>query len=257
MKMSGCFSFPPVSTEGEQTEKSPSDEGFTDLEPTVNGSTEEVEGTSSKTQNTIIRDQQGLEPGCPGQGDFQDKSRLLQLKGKLDDEEDEGVAQNSSIEDGESVKSSAETEKQGDKADTKDRSRKGNEELLNGAHDGTIAQVDKNTKLKECLVPGGESSQKKPSLDRPTGGAAVSEEERQKKSYEAEVKSWLLERMHAPIEGRNHMSIVVDVSRSLCPALNSTVLLCFVFTSVQTCFSRPRRRVKTLLCSCASKLGSP
>ncbi|XP_054474510.1 nuclear receptor coactivator 7 isoform X2 [Anoplopoma fimbria] len=197
-----------ASTEGEQTEKSPSDEGFTELEPTVNGSTEEAEGTSSKTSGIVIRDQQG--PSRPGRGDFQDKSILGQTKVKLDDEEDEGVAQNSSIEDGESIQSSLETEKQGESRDkpsnqeeTKDTKPKGTEELLNGAHYEIIsAPVDQNRKLslRGTSVVCGESNPKKQSPDRPAGGAELSEEERRKKSYEAEVKSWLLERMQAPIE---------------------------------------------------------
>ncbi|XP_070705590.1 nuclear receptor coactivator 7 isoform X2 [Pempheris klunzingeri] len=197
------------STEGEQTEKSPSDEGFTELEPTVNGSTEEAEGTSSKTPSVISRDQQELGPSCPVQEDCQDKSMLGQTKGKLDDEEDEGVAQNSSIEDGESIQFSSETEKQGDKptsqevTETKDIKPKGTTELLNGPHDiMTGALVDQNRKLslKEASEVCGSSSPKRQSPDRPAGGAELSEEERRKKTYEAEVKSWLLERMQAPIE---------------------------------------------------------
>lgn len=198
-------------TEGEQTAKSPSDEGFTELEPTVNGSTEEAEGTSSsKTPSIISRDQQELGPSCPSRGDLKDKSIVGQTKGKLDDEEDEGVAQNSSIEDGESVKSSSETEKQGDSHDkptnreeTKDIKAKGTEELLNGAPEKIIgAPVDQNRKLslKEAAEVCGNSSPRRQSPDGPAGGAELSEEERRRKNYEAEVKSWLLERMQAPIE---------------------------------------------------------
>ncbi|XP_070843316.1 nuclear receptor coactivator 7 isoform X1 [Chaetodon trifascialis] len=197
------------STEGEQTEKSPSDEGFTELEPTVNGSTEEAEGTSSKTPSIVSRDHQEVGPNCLGRGDSQDKSTVCQTKGKLDDEEDEGVAQTSSIEDGETVQSSSETEKQGGKptnqevTETKDLKPKGTSELLNGAHDKTIsAPVDQNRtlSLKDASEVCENSSPKRQSPDRPGGGAELSEEERQRKSYEAEVKSWLLERMQAPIE---------------------------------------------------------
>ncbi|XP_075940705.1 nuclear receptor coactivator 7 [Anarhichas minor] len=195
-----------ASTEGEQTEKSPSDEGFTELEPTVNGSTEEAEGTSS----IVSRDQPDLGPSRPGRGDFQDTTILSQNTVKLDDEEDEGVAQNSSIENGESIQFSSETEKQGSSRDnptnqeeTKDMKPKGTEELLNGAHGEIIsAPVVQNRKfsLKEVSEIRGDSNPKKQSPDRPAGGAEVSEEERRKKSYEAEVKSWLLERIQAPIE---------------------------------------------------------
>nr|XP_046229045.1 nuclear receptor coactivator 7 isoform X2 [Scatophagus argus] len=196
------------STEGEQTEKSP-DEGFTELEPTVSGSTEEAEGTSFQIPSIVSRDQEKQRSSFPGRGDFQDKSMLGQTKGKLDDEEDEGVAQNGSIEDGESMQSSSETEKQGAKLtsqeviETKDIKPKGTEELLDVRHDETIgAPVDQNRRLslKEALEVRGNSGLKIQSPDIPAGGAKLSEEEKEKKRYEAEVQSWLLERMQAPIE---------------------------------------------------------
>lgn len=203
------------STEGEQTEKSPSDEGFTELEPTVNGSTEEAEGTTSRTSSTISRDQQKLlGTNCSGRGDSQYKSMLDHTKGKLDDDEDEGVAQNSSIEDGESIQSSSETEKQGethekstsqDVTETKDNKPKGTEELLNGGDDQIIiVPVDQNRKssLTEAAEVHGNSSPKRQSSERRVDEDDLSEEERRKKNYEAEVKSWLMERMQAPIEGR-------------------------------------------------------
>uniref|UniRef100_A0A8C4FCS5 Nuclear receptor coactivator 7 n=1 Tax=Dicentrarchus labrax TaxID=13489 RepID=A0A8C4FCS5_DICLA len=160
--------------------------------PTVNRSTEEAEATSSKTTNVLSRDQKELGPSCPGRGDIQEKSMLSQTKGKLDDEEDEGVAQNSSIEDGELIQSSSETEKQDDKpssqevTETKEKKPKGTEEL--------------KLSLKEASEVCGNSGPKRQSPDRPACGAELSEEERRKKSYEAEVKLWLLERMQAPIE---------------------------------------------------------
>ncbi|XP_051816776.1 nuclear receptor coactivator 7 isoform X2 [Acanthochromis polyacanthus] len=202
-----------VSTEGDPSEKSPSDEGFTELEPTVNGSTEEAEGSTSKTPSTASRDQHDLlGPSCPGRGDFQDKLMLSKPGGKLDDEEDEGVAQNSSIEDGESIQSSLETEKQGNLQDkpggqeatkTKDIQSKGSDELLNSVDDKIVSTPeDQNRKwsLKEAAEVQGKCSPKGESPDRPMEEEELSEEERQKKNYEAEMKSWLLERMQAPIE---------------------------------------------------------
>ncbi|XP_026174683.1 nuclear receptor coactivator 7 isoform X2 [Mastacembelus armatus] len=193
-----------VTTQGEQTEKSPSDEGFTELEPTFNGSTDKVE----ETPGTDSTDKQGLLGlSCSALGDSQDKSGLCQTKGKLDDEEDEGVAQNSSIEDGESIQSSSETEKQSEPHDTpanrevtetKDSKPKGTEELRNGADDKMInTLVDQNMKLnlKEASGVCGKSSPIEHSPE-----VELSEEEIRKKNYEAEVKSWLLERMQAPIE---------------------------------------------------------
>ncbi|KAM3603526.1 uncharacterized protein V6R79_024132 [Siganus canaliculatus] len=189
-------------TEGEQTEKSPSDEGFTELEPNVNGSTEEMEATSS---STFMRDQKQSEPSCPAREDLQDKSMLGQTKGKLDEDEDEGVAQNSSIEDGESILFTSEKEKQGDKtmSQTKDIKPKGTEELLSSAHEKTInSPVGQKCTLSlmKAAEICGSSSPKEPNPNRPVEEAELSEEERRKKSYEAEVKSWLLERMQAPIE---------------------------------------------------------
>ncbi|XP_074541259.1 nuclear receptor coactivator 7 [Halichoeres trimaculatus] len=187
------------STEGEQTEKSPSDEGFTDLEPTVNGSTEDSDGMFPKPLQTVNRDPQELGQSCPDQADFQDKSKLCHTKRKLDDEEDEGVAQNCSIEEGELIHFSLDTEGRGEEEpETKDIKPKGTEELLNDAQDkNTPAPVDQNGKssLGEAAKVCGNSSP-----ERQTGGPALSDEERRKKNYEAEVKSWLLERMQAPIE---------------------------------------------------------
>ncbi|XP_029903012.1 nuclear receptor coactivator 7 [Myripristis murdjan] len=210
------------SAEGEQTEKSPSDEGFTELEPTVNGSTEEPHGNLSKLYNTVSGDQQELiGPSYSDQVDLQDESHshkistLFQTKGKLDDEEDEGVAQNSSVEDGESLQSSSETDKQGDVhgkptsrevTETKDMKSKGTEEVIN-VHDGISTAVDQSRglSLKDAAETHGKCSFQGPcqAVDlqkdpREEGG--LSEEERRKKSYEAEVRSWLLERMQAPIE---------------------------------------------------------
>ncbi|KAM9840459.1 nuclear receptor coactivator 7 [Aulostomus maculatus] len=194
------------SSVGEQTEKSPSDEGFTELEPTVNGSTEEGEGPSSKTPSVVSRDQQDLlGPSCPGGENLRDKSLLHQTKGKVEDEEDEGLAQYSSIEEAESFQSSSETEKQGDdkrtiQEGTKDIKSKGTEALLNGVDDKRVeTPLDQNRKLnlKEAEVCG---SPEKQSPDRPAKRDQLSEEERRKKNYEAEVNSWLLEKMQVPIE---------------------------------------------------------
>ncbi|XP_069014384.1 nuclear receptor coactivator 7 [Embiotoca jacksoni] len=197
------------STEGTQTEKSPSDEGFTELEATVNSSTEEAEGTTCQTPSSVSRDQHELVgPSCPGRGDFQDKLMRGQTKGKLDDEEDEGVAQNSSIEDGESILSSSETEKPGDlhdkptrqePAETKEIKTYGTEELLHSVDDKITSEaVDQNRKVVSEVH--GKLGPRRQSPDRPVEGDKLSEEERQNKNYEAEMKSWLLERMQAPIE---------------------------------------------------------
>ncbi|XP_040016742.2 nuclear receptor coactivator 7b isoform X1 [Gasterosteus aculeatus] len=169
--------------DGEQKEKSPSDEGFTELEPAVD---EEAEGTSTKTRAVVSGDRPT--PG-PVQGEIEDQTSPAQAKVKLAaDEEDEGVAQNGSVEDAEAIR---EAEKTGDK-ETKDLKPAGTEELLKGA------PVDQNVRSR--LKEASECNLAKQSPDTPAGGAELSEEERRKKSYKAEVKSWLLEKMQAPIE---------------------------------------------------------
>lgn len=189
---------------GEQTEKSPSDEGFTELEPTVNGSTDEAEGTSCRTLDRDQHELLGQSLGqSPGQGDHKNQTR-----GKLDDEEDEGVAQNTSIEDGESILSSSEAEKQGDLhnkptnqmvTETKDANCEGTEKLLNGVDDKiTSAPVDQ---IRRQSLKQASEVDEKSGPDRPAEEDELSEEERQKKTYELEMKSWLLKRMQAPIEG--------------------------------------------------------
>ncbi|XP_056150364.1 nuclear receptor coactivator 7 [Lampris incognitus] len=209
---------------GEQTEKSPSDEGFTELEPSVSGSTEEPEGMSSKLHSANSGDQQELlGPSHLSQGDSQDKypsnpvQLLHQTKRKLDEEEDEGVAQISSTEDGESLQSSLETEKPGDAHDkptslevneTKDVKSKGTDELVNDIRKltgDTPADQNRKFSLKEPPEVDGKSSLQVSCLaaeqqSGPTKDDELSEEERRKKNYETEVKSWLLQRMQAPIE---------------------------------------------------------
>lgn len=173
------------------------------MEPTVNGSTEDAEGSSSVTPTN----QQEL---GPRQSDDENKSKHDSLKGKLDDEEDEGVAQNSSIEDGESMQSASETEKRGDKPttrelmETRDTETKGTEELTGDVrHRTSSVPVDLNRELSltQASEVHGTSSLKRQSPDRPTSGSQMSETHRRRKSYEAELKSWLLEKIQAPIEG--------------------------------------------------------
>ncbi|XP_037305530.2 nuclear receptor coactivator 7 isoform X1 [Pungitius pungitius] len=161
----------------EQTEKSPSDEGFTELEP-------EAEGTSA------------LGPSRRVQGDLEDETVPARAEVKLGDKE--GVARSGSVEVDEAMRPSPEAEPPGDLGDkeTKDA---GAEELLNGARGQRVgAPVDPNR--RSSLREASESNPAKHSPDTPAGGAELSEEERRRKSYKAEVKSWLLERMQAPIE---------------------------------------------------------
>lgn len=197
--------FQPGNTEDEQVEKSPSDEGFTELEPTVNGSTEDAEGSSSITS----KNQQEVGP-C--QSDDENNSKLDSNKGKLDDDEDEGVAQTSSIEDGESMQSAPEAEKLVDKPTKQEletsTETKGTEEQLSDRTSTGPVDLNRQQSLTQSSEVLGMSGTKAQSPDRPTSGSQMSEMERQRKSYEAEVKSWLLERMQAPIEGIQLMAVV-------------------------------------------------
>lgn len=193
----------PGHTEDEQAEKSPSDEGFTELEPTVNGSTEEAEGSSSITPTGTNKNHQEL---GPRQSDDENESKLNSIKGKLDDEEDEGVAQNSSIEEGESMQSASETEKWREKPttpalmETRDTETKATEELIGDVrHRMSSVPVDLNRELS--LTQASEVHGNRQSPDRPTSGSQMSETHRRSRSYETELKSWLLEKIQAPIEG--------------------------------------------------------
>lgn len=181
------------STAGDQTEKSPSDEGFTELEPTVNGSTEEAEGAPSREPE---------EGSGSGRSNREDKSMLGQT-GKAEDEEDEGVAQNSSIEDGESIHSNL--EKQGEIREgtlTK-------EELQNRVDDKIIRKLT----LQETSGIQGRPRQSKE-------GERLGEEDKPKKSEDSEMRSWLMEKIQAPIEGECHMIVTAPpAAASASPSL--------------------------------------
>uniref|UniRef100_A0A1A8QNP8 Nuclear receptor coactivator 7 n=1 Tax=Nothobranchius pienaari TaxID=704102 RepID=A0A1A8QNP8_9TELE len=188
-----------VTPEGKQAEKSPSDEGFTELEPNVNRRTEEAEGAPS---TTLSEDRNELAvPSCPSWGKLQDNSMIGQAKRRLDDDEDEGVAQNSSIVDGESMQSSPETKLKAVKAagpqvtETKDVKAEGPEELLSCVGDKIIRKLSLQEDLGDC----GTSGLGGQNPGRPAKGGKAGEE-RLKKNYESEMKSWLLKRMQAPIE---------------------------------------------------------
>lgn len=168
---------------------------------------EETEGSASITLSIVNGDPQEPEPGRTGSVDLEGRSILSHAKGKLDEEEDEGVAQNSSIEDGESLQSSTEAEKQGD-------------EIVVSRGAGDAREPERRSgKASPMEVPQGRGNR----LERPAGGAGLEEEEeRRKASYEAEMKSWLLERMQAPIEGRSSSSSerTCTLSRSLPSHIN-------------------------------------
>ncbi|KAG7247393.1 hypothetical protein CRUP_031088, partial [Coryphaenoides rupestris] len=148
-----------------------------------------------------------------------------------EEEEDEGVAQNGSVEDGESHRSSSVVEKRRMVCGEEKKEEPGAEvgkaestsstgspefvsvDMVSGEpkeeeeeeeqeqrqqhhHRTTAVKGDSGADGKRSPVGGAPGPQ-----ERPYGEASgLNEEERRKKTYEAEVKSWLLERMQAPIQ---------------------------------------------------------
>ncbi|KAM8831936.1 nuclear receptor coactivator 7 isoform 2-T4 [Spinachia spinachia] len=159
---------------GRSDKKTPSDEGFTELEPAVD----------KEAHGVVSRGRAARGPSRTAQGDVEEQTVPARAKVKLGDEEDEGVARSGSAVDAGTMQVSPEAEQPA-----------GAEEPLNAARDEKVKQKRRSS-VKEASV----SDLAKPSPDTPAGGAELSEEERRQKSYKAEVKSWLLERMQAPIE---------------------------------------------------------
>lgn len=108
------------------------------------------------------------------------------------------------------MQSALETEKRGDKPATgelmepRDTETEGTEELCGGlGHRSSSVSMDLSGEqsLTQASEPHGTSSLKRQSPDRPTSGSPTSETHRRRKSFEAELKSWLFEKIQAPIEG--------------------------------------------------------
>ncbi|KAM9778182.1 nuclear receptor coactivator 7 isoform 2-T2 [Syngnathus typhle] len=130
-----------VGTEqGEQTDKSPSDEGFTELEPV-----EEASGAVQRRKG-----------------------------GADDEEEDEGLARNSSVEDAESVRSEA----------GRTRGKPSAREAASN-----VAALQTCEKATADVA------------DNPQKAQRLGQEDGRRQSYDAaDVKTWLMERIQAPIE---------------------------------------------------------
>ncbi|XP_021456336.2 nuclear receptor coactivator 7 isoform X2 [Oncorhynchus mykiss] len=205
--------------ECDPADKSPSDECFTELELPLKWSAEEPKSGSRPPASATSSDQQGEPPGSntPKREKSQDQSPSdsVPLTSQRGEEEDEGLVQNRSIEDmTESLPVSSETEKDGELLKEKPAS------LATGQDDNSTGQLvnsvsireqsesamDQNRKLSfsetaeapgKCISwepsPAGEL-QNGPMIE------GLSEEEKRKRSNKAEVKSWLLERMQAPIQ---------------------------------------------------------
>ncbi|XP_071006872.1 nuclear receptor coactivator 7-like isoform X2 [Oncorhynchus clarkii lewisi] len=205
--------------ECDPADKSPSDECFTELELPLKWSAEEPKSGSRPPASATSSDQQGEPPGSntPKRAKSQDQSPSdsVPLTSQRGEEEDEGLVQNRSIEDmTESLPVSSETEKDGELLKEKLAS------LATGQDDNSTGQLvnsvsireqsesamDQNRKLSfsetaeapgKCISwepsPAGEL-QNGPMIE------GLSEEEKRKRRNKAEVKSWLLERMQAPIQ---------------------------------------------------------
>ena len=183
-------------------DKTPSDEGFTELEPTLNGSGDDPDPMAPAPPNG---GQQA--PVGPPTLDPEEEPTAC----RTEEEEDEGVAPNSSVEDAESLKSSAETEKRRvasrEAIDAKDgnaATSPGSQGFVScdtkGRQDPVLSRSDSGSGVE---ADGKDAREGLASQEKPQGEASgLSAEERRKKTYKAEMKSWLLERMQAPIQGK-------------------------------------------------------
>nr|XP_023856023.1 nuclear receptor coactivator 7 isoform X2 [Salvelinus alpinus] len=207
--------------ECDPADKSPSDEVFTELELPLNGSAEEPKSGSRPPATATSPNQQGEPPGSntPKRLKSQDQSPsdAVPLTSQRGEEEDEGLVQNSSIEDTtESLPVSSETEKDGELlkeksaslATGRDKDDNSTGQLVNSVSisEQSESAMDQNRKLSfsetaeapgKCISwepsPAGEL-QNGPMIE------GLSEEGKRKRSNKAEVKSRLLERMQAPIQ---------------------------------------------------------
>uniref|UniRef100_A0A674BP22 Nuclear receptor coactivator 7 n=1 Tax=Salmo trutta TaxID=8032 RepID=A0A674BP22_SALTR len=174
------------------------DEGFTELELPLNGSAEEPMSGSRSPAIATSQDQRGELPGSssPKQVESQDQSLSdpVPLTSQRGEEEDEGLVQNSSIEETtQSLPVLSETEKDGELLKEKPA-----RQLVNSVSDHSESAMDQNRKLSlsDTAAASGKCSSQEPS----PAEERLSEEEKRKRSNKAEVKSWLLERMQAPIQ---------------------------------------------------------
>ncbi|XP_035649926.1 nuclear receptor coactivator 7-like isoform X2 [Oncorhynchus keta] len=193
--------------ECEPADQSPSDEGFTELELPLNGSAEEPMSGSRPPASATSQDQRGELPGSssPKRVESQSLSDPVPLTSQRGEEDDEGLVQNRSIEETtQSLPVLSETENNGDllkpaslaTRQAKDGNSSG--QLVNGVSDQSESAMDQNRKLSlsETAAASGKCSSQEPS----PAEEWLSEEEKRKRSNKAEVKSWLLERMQAPIQ---------------------------------------------------------
>eukprot|EP00063_Salmo_salar_P086066 XP_014060901.1 PREDICTED: nuclear receptor coactivator 7-like isoform X1 [Salmo salar] len=206
--------------ECDPADKSPSDEGFTELELPLNGSAEEPKSGSRPPATATSPDQQGEPPGSntPKRAKSQDQSPSDSVPLTSQRGEDEGLVQNRSIEDTtESLPMSSKTEKDGELlketpaslATGQGQDDNSTGQLVNSVSisEPSESAMDQNRKLSfsETAEAPGKCISWEPSpagelQNGPMVEEGLSEEEERKRSNKAEVKSWLLERMQAPIQ---------------------------------------------------------
>nr|XP_046154557.1 nuclear receptor coactivator 7-like isoform X2 [Oncorhynchus gorbuscha] len=207
--------------ECDPADTSPSDECFTELELPLKWSAEEPKCGSRPPASATSSDQQGEPPGSntPKWAKSQDQSPSdsVPLTSQRGEEEDEGLVQNRSIEDmTEPLPVSSETEKDGEllkekpaslaKGQGQDDNSTG--QLVNSVsiREQSESAMDQNRKLSFSETA--EASEKCISWEPSPAGElqngpmieGLSEEEKRKRSNKAEVKSWLLDRLQAPIQ---------------------------------------------------------
>nr|XP_046147726.1 nuclear receptor coactivator 7-like isoform X4 [Oncorhynchus gorbuscha] len=193
--------------ECEPADQSPSDEGFTELELPLNGSAEEPMSGSRPPASATSQDQWGELPGSssPKRVESQSLSDPVPLTSQRGEEDDEELVQNRSIEETtQSLPVLSETENNGEllkpaslaTRQAKDGNSSG--QLVNCVSDQSESAMDQNRKLSlsETAAASGKCS----SQESSPAEEWLSEEEKRKRSNKAEVKSWLLERMQAPIQ---------------------------------------------------------
>ncbi|XP_067097120.1 nuclear receptor coactivator 7 isoform X2 [Osmerus mordax] len=183
---------------------SPSDEGFTELVLPANGSADGLESTSqSHAGSPSSLDQQGALSHSQTLTQPQKQSPPERT------EEEEGLLQHSSVEESLAVPSegggAARLEQTPAGPGSADTPLQAARSLTNGVAAGSTGAQSRKLSLSEAEVASGKRGPRDEVLtgrpqEVPLGDEGMSEEETRKRSYEAEVKSWLMERMQAPIQ---------------------------------------------------------
>ncbi|XP_067274407.1 nuclear receptor coactivator 7 isoform X2 [Pseudorasbora parva] len=164
-------------------DKSPSDEGFTELELLQNDS------------NTTSSGQEGASLPKPNQKDKSVKSF------HTEEDEDEGLHNRSTDDNEKLLQSLPALVHDGKEAEVDEVTKTRAETLENGVSAIEANPNDQKRKVTpedsgKCSLPGSKMEDSK----GPNAGVELSEAEKRRRANEAEMKSWLLKRMQRPIE---------------------------------------------------------